>query len=758
VSTDEVLHLKKPKRPVPLRRYVSTIRRAAYAAQIKAKANAALPFWRALRRLHGIASEHFHVGRPFLRPLGRFYWRLLGATQQVWNAFLALVFQAGNDLAANSFVHRHFIRRIVRYVVPDDANHARLPRSLVALSHRLIERRIPFVSALTRHVVEGVLLSLLALQMAAGHIGNTLTLARIVNLAFRPNIRARRLPVTLLYFQALFHARQYHRIVAEVPLEEDINHHYLNHILGMAQLYSNHPAAAAHYLKRAISLNNQNAPDYRMLGRAYLRLGDEAEAAQCFRAAVNLAPNTVMAHQNYAGRYDIPAYKPKNWELEEAERLLIYDNYGQLAEDVFLLGRFDESFQLYQKMLDYQERIRTPLPKGLVRRLMALDPRIDPDKPIRLLAYEWVTQFGHIGLLDGYIKMARLGMYPRVNHVLLAPQNKVSNPDYLAYWNQYFTIVRDSDLVDDLFPYQRMIGDSFMAYPGKGGIAEPWTRAAARAHITWARQGRAPLLKVSDEDMALGAKTLAALGVPEGAWYAGLHVREGGYYGESSGGMSTHRNAAIEDYLPAVQAVTERGGYIIRLGDTSMRPLPEMERVVDYARSPVKSAGADIFFCGTSRFVIGTTSGLTTACLSFGTPMVLVNCISNDWQLWSAETDFIVKPVWDLRGKRYLTFPEVYSQPIQGFLINAGVMRRHGFEAVRNTAEEIEAAVRYKLDLIDGRVRRPPDIQEPMRSYRRAMANNPMMFGAACPVPQFLEQHRVLLLPSEPNLRFGSPG
>lgn len=722
--------MKAEERKVSIGRYVGTVRRATYAAEFTTKKAAGRPILRALKH---IATKSARFAKPVLRPLARLYYR------------------AANKLAATAFIHRHVIRLGLRSIVPQHAILARLApgAGLIAFTRRLIELRIPVISGVARRAVLTVLMFMLGTQIAAGHIGRTLTLARIINLAFRPYIRARQLPVSFLYFQALFHARQYHRIIADVPREEDINHHYLNHILGVAHLYSDRPATAIHYLRRAIALNGQHALDQRMLGRAYLRLGDEAQAARCFRAAVNLAPNTVMAHQNYAGRYDIPGYKPKEWELEQAESLLIYDNYGQLAEDVFLLGRFDESFQLYQKMLDYQDRIRAPLPTDLVSRLIALDRRIDPRKPIRLLPYEWVTQFGHIGLFDSYIKMTELGMYPPANHVMLAPAKKVSNRDYLAYWDRYFTIVRDPELVDDLFPYQRMIGDNFMAYPGAGGTAEPWTRAAARAHIGWARQGRVPLLKVSDEDMVVGAKTLAALGVPEGAWYVGLHVREGGYYGESSGGMSAHRNAAVEEYLPAIRAVTERGGYVIRLGDSSMDPLPDMEHVVDYAHRPEKSPGADIFFCGTSRFVIGTTSGLTTACLSFGTPVVLVNCISNDWQLWSGETDFIVKPVWNLREKRYLTFAETYSQPIQGYLINADVMRRHGLEAVPNSAGEIEAAVRYKLDLMDGLTTRPGDEQEPMRSYRTTMADNPMMFGAAYPAPMFLEQHRKdLLLPA----------
>ena len=49
----------------------------------------------------------------------------------------------------------------------------------------------------------------------------------------------------------------------------------------------------------------------------------------------------------------------------------------------------------------------------------------DLPKPIRILPYEWVTQFGHIALLDSYLKMARLGMYPDANYVVLAPKDKV---------------------------------------------------------------------------------------------------------------------------------------------------------------------------------------------------------------------------------------------------------------------------------------------------------------------------------------------
>jgi putative glycosyltransferase (TIGR04372 family) len=718
---------RRNRSAVTFRRFVRTVRKAAYESEIAARRSR-------IGSLRGILTARVLLGFAELTRLGR-------------RVFATTVGRLSRVILAYLFARRTAIRGWIRKLVPTEPNLATYRFVwLIVFSQKLIAVRIPIVSGATRRLLQTLFMVQLSVAMAAGRIGGTLTIARIMNLAFRPSVRLRQRPMAFLYFQALFHARQYHRIAMEVPCDEEISNHYLNHILGVSYLYLSKPDRAICYLRAAIAQNDRYPPDWRMLGRAYLLLGNLVEASRCFDTAVNLAPNSVMAHQNYAGRYDILNYVPKPWELREPGRLLIYDNYGQLAEDMFLLGHFETSFKLYQRMLDYQQAFRGTIPAELVDKLAALDSLFDRNKPSRLLPYEWVIQFGHIGLLDSYIKMARLGMYPDANYVLLAPKNKISNRAYLDYWGRHFTIVRDDDLVADLFPYQRLVGDSFMAYPGEGGTAEPWTRAAARAQIAWAEEGRAPLLSLTASDLQTGRAALAALGVPAGAWYVGLHVREGSYYGETSGGMSTHRNARIDDYFPAIKAITDRGGYVIRLGDSSMRPLPQLPRVVDYALDNQKSAELDIFFCATCRFIIGTTSGLTTAALSFGTPMLLVNCISNDWQLWSTDTDFIVKSVWDIRGKRVMSFAETYSQPIQGYLINAHVMRRHGLEATPNTPEDIRDAVIYKMNRLEGSIQ--SDTDPVLDVYREVMAANPMMFGAAKPVVPFLKKHPELLAPT----------
>ena len=189
-------------------------------------------------------------------------------------------------------------------------------------------------------------------------------------------------------------------------------------------------------------------------------------------------------------------------------------------------------------------------------------------------------------------------------------------------------------------------------------------------------------------------------------WFVAIHIREGGYHGDGPGTTRQHRSANVGDYLDAIAEITARGGAVVRLGDKSMTPLRNLPGVFDYAHSDIKSAEMDLFLCAEARLFIGTTSGLTTAVQALGTPMLLVNCTSNDCQFWHDRTDFTVRPVYDRRARRYLSLRETYRQPLQALLIDTAVLARHGLEIHANRPDDITAAVRYTLDCLDG-VRRP---------------------------------------------------
>jgi putative glycosyltransferase (TIGR04372 family) len=228
-------------------------------------------------------------------------------------------------------------------------------------------------------------------------------------------------------------------------------------------------------------------------------------------------------------------------------------------------------------------------------------------------------------------------------------------------------------------------------------------------------------------------------------WFVALHIREGGYHGDGPGTTRQHRSGNVADYLDAIAHVASRGGAVVRLGDKTMTRLQELPGVFDYAHSEIKSAEMDLFLCADARLFVGTTSGLTTAVQALGTPMLLVNCISNDCQFWHDLTDFTLRPVYDRHARRYLSLRETYQQPMQALLIDTALLTRRGLEVHANRPQDIVTAVRYKLDCLDGITPPLRDGGDLLQCYRAAIRVNPFNFGAALPVPAFLQSYPELL-------------
>lgn len=577
------------------------------------------------------------------------------------------------------------------------------------------------------------------IHLAAANRERAIRVARLTNLIFRGDVRARRGVAGLLYFQTLFLCERYDRIARNARLPEDVDGYFLNYVFGVAHLYMLDAKTAQYFLRRAILMQQDgNAMALRKLGCTFLIDDDNVQATEAFQKSAAIDYRNVMAHQNYAARYDADAYSPPQWEMDNAGELMIYDNLVQLGEEFYRQGQIERALRFYQRAFEYQDvvRVRFPMPESLVKKIAAACPRFDPALPIRLLGYEWVTQIGHIGFLDHYMRVARLGLglIPKANYVLMAPANKIANKAMFQYWKDYYCVIDDERLIAELFPYQRSIGDQFIAVRNTGPLAMPLQHLAAQAQCQWAEQKREPLIRLNGEDRAFGQQQLTALGLAPGDWYVSLHVREGGFYGDGPGTIAAHRSADIRDYFDAIEEITGRGGWVFRLGDRSMSKLPRMTRVIDYAHSEAKSARMDVFLFASSRFVIGTTSGPTFAVQSFGTPILVTNAISNDTQPWTANTNFMLKRIYDRRHGRYLSLQEIYRQPLRSYLINNELLRRHGCEARSNTPSELNLAVQEMLDAAP----LAPGDAALMQNYRAAIADNPSLFGAARPALPFL--------------------
>lgn len=324
---------------------------------------------------------------------------------------------------------------------------------------------------------------------------------------------------------------------------------------------------------------------------------------------------------------------------------------------------------------------------------------------LHFLGYRHVTVFtdriGHLALEpDCLVKEQTLGLLPRRKWILLAPPTRVANNHLLTYWIHHFIVIRSAPVC---FLISNMSRFGFMRhnvshYARKIGTAQD----AYRVYADWGN--RPPLLKLNADDVEWGDLMLRKLGLPDQAWFVCVHAREGGY-SPIDETLHSHRNSNIENTIPAMQEIIRRGGWVLRIGDSSMRPLKKMEKVIDYAHHPAKSERLDIVLCAKARFLLGNTSGIAVVSSTFGTPCALANMIPLG-VLWFNPFDIsIPKLLRHQSSKKILTIESVLGSEIANYQY-ALQYKVKGLIVEENSAEDIRCLTVEMLDQLDGKIKK----------------------------------------------------
>ena len=317
------------------------------------------------------------------------------------------------------------------------------------------------------------------------------------------------------------------------------------------------------------------------------------------------------------------------------------------------------------------------------------------------------SRFGELAQkLDIYVKARILGFTPEVNAVLLAPPDMVVNPALLESWTRaargYVTVVSDERGIET---FREAYGENLLFvdyYEVPDGRVVDRLLAHPLIQTCWEAEGRAPLLRLSAAHQAEGRRTMQSLGMPADAWFVALHVRESGYRTEHlPWDHNALRNARIEDYGPAIEAITARGGWVVRIGDASMTPLPPMERVVDYVHTDVRCDWMDLFCCSQCRFLIGTTSGPDSVVFAFGVPVIGTNYFPPGFWPNSPRDLFIPKLMRRRDDGSFLDIHQATRAPLAG-LHTPAYFDAHGIDVLDNEPGDIAAVVTEMLDRLDG--------------------------------------------------------
>lgn len=199
-----------------------------------------------------------------------------------------------------------------------------------------------------------------------------------------------------------------------------------------------------------------------------------------------------------------------------------------------------------------------------------------------------------------------------------------------------------------------------------------------------------PHITFTECEESAGRESLRNMGILDGSPFVCIYSRDKAYLNNEP---NHPRNANIQNFIEAVQALARRGCYSLRMGAVVEKSLfSNNPKVIDYA-TKYRSDFLDIYLCSKCNFFIGGSGGLTSVPLIFRKPRVLVNAIPYEGgHSFPAYDLFIFKKMWLKENRKFMTFSKIINSGLSK-CCNAEKFEQLGIELVENTPEEIKAVV-----------------------------------------------------------------
>lgn len=243
------------------------------------------------------------------------------------------------------------------------------------------------------------------------------------------------------------------------------------------------------------------------------------------------------------------------------------------------------------------------------------------------------------------------------------------------------------------FPYIPWVGHKEIFNPSKNRRFS-WERVIS---YNWEKvlAEETPIC-LDEKKVRVAKEAQVEMGLPENCWFVALHVRERGFYQERAA-EAEFRCGTINNYRKAIDLITRLGGWVVRMGDATMTPLPKIEHVIDYPHTKYKSDFMDLYLIKNCRLYIGMDSGIWDVAHMFQKHNLVVN--STGWYMCVPPKygDLtIIKHYYSKSRKRFLCVKELLEEPAKAAIHLGDSQYDSGNSEdllVENTPDEIKTVV-----------------------------------------------------------------
>lgn len=207
-----------------------------------------------------------------------------------------------------------------------------------------------------------------------------------------------------------------------------------------------------------------------------------------------------------------------------------------------------------------------------------------------------------------------------------------------------------------------------------------------------------PHLSFLPEEEKQGRAGLRALGIPEGASFVCLNVRDESYLEKSlpwvRWNYHDYRNCNVQTYALAAQELANRGYYVVRTGVIVKEAMNASHpMIIDYATNGMRDDFMDIYLGAQCEFCISNGTGFDAVPYIFRRPIVYVDVVPPGTMYTSNPKSLnTIKKYWLRNENRLMTLWEIFESGA-GRFVYTKEYRDAGIDLIDSTPEEIAAVV-----------------------------------------------------------------
>lgn len=307
-----------------------------------------------------------------------------------------------------------------------------------------------------------------------------------------------------------------------------------------------------------------------------------------------------------------------------------------------------------------------------------------------LLSKTYSGAFGHRGNLGVHIGAQKLGLVPNGQRFLEVNKNQLTDPFFMS-------ITNDIKIVPDL--NNSKISDP---PPGKWHLYEKMQLIKCFSNfvdqfqlkeIVFKKMNGEKILCLDPEYELRAASELKKLGIGINDWFVTLHVRQ-------TADQNEHNYQPISTYMAAIKFITSVGGKVIRIGDNTQPPLPNIKNVIDLTRHVNSASHLHYYALANAKFFLGTPSGPSYIPPLFNVPVLLANLTfpALNSPYYSNKTIYIPKRIY-ARG-RLLSLNQLLNSNLGFASFSPKQLRQSGISLEWNHEIEILDAAKEMIETI----------------------------------------------------------